>query len=162
MAKANGRPRGRPPHKNSKAAPSEPGDEQGAYTHAQLVRMDNRFRAPPAKPPAAGNRSVELASFRRWRRKLLLGGLRTLSCFAAGLAWFLPRSLDLPPPLLRLEVGLPPLVGLGTARIRRTRLHCKPSARRHAHRYRFRLRPFFGAALADVRHVAPTDPAPMI
>src|SRR6516162_873815 len=45
MAKANGRPRGRPPHKNSKAAPSEPGDEQGAYTHAQLVRIDNRLRA---------------------------------------------------------------------------------------------------------------------
>jgi hypothetical protein len=45
MAKANSRPRGRPPHKNSKAAPSEPGDEQGAYTHAQLIRMDNRVRA---------------------------------------------------------------------------------------------------------------------
>jgi hypothetical protein len=45
MAKANGRPRGRSPHKNSKAAPSEPGEEQGAYTHAQLIRMHNRFRA---------------------------------------------------------------------------------------------------------------------
>jgi hypothetical protein len=45
MAKANGRPRGRPPHKNSRAALPEPGDEQNAYTHAQLIRMDNRFRA---------------------------------------------------------------------------------------------------------------------
>jgi hypothetical protein len=45
MAKANGRPRGRPPHKNSRAALPEPGDEQPAYTHAQLVRFDNRFRA---------------------------------------------------------------------------------------------------------------------
>jgi len=45
MAKANGRPRDRPPHKNSTAAQSEPGDEQGGYTHAQLIRMDNRFRA---------------------------------------------------------------------------------------------------------------------
>ena len=44
MAKANGRPRGRPPHKNGKAAPSEPGDEQGACTHAELIRMNNRFR----------------------------------------------------------------------------------------------------------------------
>ena len=44
MAKANGRPRGRPPHKNGKAAPSEPGDEQGAGTHAELIRMNNRFR----------------------------------------------------------------------------------------------------------------------
>jgi hypothetical protein len=45
MAKANSRPRGRPRHKNSKAAPSEPGDEQGAHRHAQLIGMDNRFRA---------------------------------------------------------------------------------------------------------------------
>jgi hypothetical protein len=46
MARANGRPRGRPPHKNSKAALPMPGDEQyGDYSHAQLIRMDNRFRA---------------------------------------------------------------------------------------------------------------------
>ena len=45
MARANGGPRGRPPHKNSKAAPPEAGDEQGAYAHAQLILMDNRFRA---------------------------------------------------------------------------------------------------------------------
>jgi hypothetical protein len=45
VARGNGRPRGRPPHKNSRAALPEPGDEQGAYSHAQLIRMDNRFRA---------------------------------------------------------------------------------------------------------------------
>jgi len=46
MAKANGGPRGRPPHKNSKAALPMPGDEQyGDYSHAQLIRMGNRFRA---------------------------------------------------------------------------------------------------------------------
>jgi hypothetical protein len=45
MARANGKPRGRPPHKNSKAALPEPGDEQDAYTRAQLLRFDNRFRA---------------------------------------------------------------------------------------------------------------------
>jgi len=45
MAKGNGGPRGRPPHKNSRAALPEPGDEQNAYTPAQLRRMDNRFRA---------------------------------------------------------------------------------------------------------------------
>src|SRR5262245_26626713 len=59
-----------------------------------------------------------------------------------------------PPPAaakrLRLEVGLPPLVGLGTAQMRRTRLHFKPSARRLCAPLLF---------FADVRHVAPTDPA---
>jgi hypothetical protein len=44
MAKANGEPRGRPPHKNSRAALPEPGDEQPTYTRAQLIRFDNRFR----------------------------------------------------------------------------------------------------------------------
>ena len=47
MAKADGRPRGRPPHKNSKAAPSEPGDEQGACTHAGLIRMEQSIPHPP-------------------------------------------------------------------------------------------------------------------
>src|SRR5262245_61429102 len=56
MAAANGKPRGRPPHKNNTAAPSEPGDEQGAYTHAQLVRMDNRFRARLLRAHSRGAR----------------------------------------------------------------------------------------------------------
>jgi hypothetical protein len=43
MSATNGRPRGRPPH--SKVALPEPGDEQATYTHTQLIRMDNRFRA---------------------------------------------------------------------------------------------------------------------
>jgi hypothetical protein len=30
MARANGKPRGRPPHKHSKAELPKPGDEQGA------------------------------------------------------------------------------------------------------------------------------------
>jgi hypothetical protein len=47
MATSSGRSAGRPPHKNSKVALPEPGDEQyGDYSHARLVRMDNRFRAP--------------------------------------------------------------------------------------------------------------------
>src|SRR5262249_6774334 len=99
-------------------------------TQGRLVLDRTAPCAPPAKPPAAGNRSVELASCRRWRRKLLLGALRPLSCFPGGLALLLAGRLQLPPQLLRLEVGLPPLVGLGTARIRRTRLLFKPSARR--------------------------------
>jgi hypothetical protein len=44
MSATNGKPPGRPPHKHSKAVPPKPGDEQGAYTHAQLIRFDNRFR----------------------------------------------------------------------------------------------------------------------
>ena len=46
MSETDGRPRGRPPHRNtSKAALPEPGDELLTYTHEQLVRFDNRFRA---------------------------------------------------------------------------------------------------------------------
>ena len=45
MSTGNGRPLGRPPHKNSKAAPLQPGDEVGAYTYAQLLRMDRRYVA---------------------------------------------------------------------------------------------------------------------
>src|SRR5262249_12908989 len=36
---------GGPPHKNSKASPLQPGDEVGAYTYAQLLRMDRRYVA---------------------------------------------------------------------------------------------------------------------
>ena len=43
MSSGNGRPLGRPPHKNSKAAPLQPGDEVGAYTYAQW--MDRRYVA---------------------------------------------------------------------------------------------------------------------
>jgi hypothetical protein len=42
MSTGNGRPLGRPPHKNSKTAPLQSGDEVGAYTYAQLLRMDRR------------------------------------------------------------------------------------------------------------------------
>jgi len=45
MPTGKGRPLGRPPHKNSKAAPLQPGDEVGAYTYAQLLRMDRRYVA---------------------------------------------------------------------------------------------------------------------
>jgi len=45
MSATDGRPRGRPPHRtNSKHATYEPGDELATYTHAQLIRFDNRFR----------------------------------------------------------------------------------------------------------------------
>jgi hypothetical protein len=43
MSTGNGRPLGRPPHKNSKAAPLQPGDEVGAYAYAQW--MDRRYVA---------------------------------------------------------------------------------------------------------------------
>jgi hypothetical protein len=45
MSTGNGRPLGRPPHKNSKAAPPRPGDESGACTYGQLLRMGRRYVA---------------------------------------------------------------------------------------------------------------------
>ena len=45
MSSGNGRPLRRPPHKNSKAGPLQPGDEVGAYAYAQLMRMDRRYVA---------------------------------------------------------------------------------------------------------------------
>jgi hypothetical protein len=45
MSSGNGRPLGRPPHKISKVAPLQPGDEVGAYAYAQLLRMDRRYVA---------------------------------------------------------------------------------------------------------------------
>ena len=45
MSSGNGRPLRHPPHKNSKAAPLQPGDEVGAYAYAQLLRMDRRYVA---------------------------------------------------------------------------------------------------------------------
>ena len=58
MSKANGKPPGRPPHKHSKAVPPKPGDEQGAYTRAQLVHFDNRFRSRLCAPSSAARRAV--------------------------------------------------------------------------------------------------------
>ena len=40
MSTGNGRPLGRPPHKNSKAAPLQPGDEVEASIYTQWLRMD--------------------------------------------------------------------------------------------------------------------------
>jgi hypothetical protein len=45
MSTGNGRPLGRSPRKNSKAALLQPGDEVGACTYAQLLRMDRRYVA---------------------------------------------------------------------------------------------------------------------
>src|SRR5262249_43383900 len=46
MSETDGRPRGRPPHRNTrKAALPEPGDEQPTYSHTQLIRFNKRFRA---------------------------------------------------------------------------------------------------------------------
>jgi hypothetical protein len=47
MSAGNGtRNRGRPPYLAGKRTPWQPGDEQvGDWSHSQLLRMDNRFRA---------------------------------------------------------------------------------------------------------------------
>jgi hypothetical protein len=61
MSRLNGKPRGRPPH--SKVALPEPGDEQhGDYSHARLVRMDNRFRARLLRAFKRGKESRQAAA----------------------------------------------------------------------------------------------------
>jgi hypothetical protein len=63
MARANGKPRGRPPHKNSKAALPMPGDEQvGGWSQAQLIRMDNRFRARLLRAFESGKENRQAAA----------------------------------------------------------------------------------------------------
>jgi hypothetical protein len=45
MSDTDGRPVGRPPYRtHSKNVDAQPGDEQPAYTHTQLIRFDTRFR----------------------------------------------------------------------------------------------------------------------
>jgi hypothetical protein len=62
MAKANGRPRGRPPHKNSKAALPMPGDEQyGDYSRERLLRMDSKFVARVERAFRNGGETQEAA-----------------------------------------------------------------------------------------------------
>jgi len=57
MARANGKPRGRPPHKNSKAALPMPGDEQyGDYSRDRLLRMDSKSRGSSARSGTAARR----------------------------------------------------------------------------------------------------------
>ena len=80
MARANGKPRGRPPHKNSKAALPMPGDEQvGGWSQAQLIRMDHRFRARLLRAFESGkeNRQAAAATYhaiRALERALRNGG----------------------------------------------------------------------------------------
>ena len=80
MSKANGKPRGRPPHKNSKAALPMPGDEQvGGWSQAQLIRMDHRFRARLLRAFESGkeNRQAAAATYhaiRALERALRNGG----------------------------------------------------------------------------------------
>ena len=62
MARVNGEPRGRPPHKNSKAALPEPGDEQPTYTRTQLIRFDKRFRSRLLRAFRKGLESRESAA----------------------------------------------------------------------------------------------------
>ena len=45
-------------------APPQPGDEQGAYTHAQLIRMDNRFRARLLRAFERGKENRQAATAR--------------------------------------------------------------------------------------------------
>ena len=43
MGALNGKPVGRPPHKNSKEALPVAGDELGAWSYSQLLRMNEKF-----------------------------------------------------------------------------------------------------------------------
>ena len=62
MSATNGKPPGRPPHRHSKAELPKPGDEQSAYTHPQLVRFDNRFRARLLRAFKRGKESRQAAA----------------------------------------------------------------------------------------------------
>jgi hypothetical protein len=65
MSETNGRRSGRPPHKNSKTAPNQAGDELAQWSRIQLVRMDEKFcqrmeraikrglEQPPVRPIAS-------------------------------------------------------------------------------------------------------------
>jgi hypothetical protein len=54
--------RGRKPYTNGKRTPFQPGDEQATYTHAQLIRMDNRFRARLLRAFKRGEENRESAA----------------------------------------------------------------------------------------------------
>jgi hypothetical protein len=69
MSSGNGRPLRHPPHKNSKAAPLQPGDEVGAYAYAQLLRMDRRY-------VAAAEEAIRLGLERRTSRVRRAGNRR--------------------------------------------------------------------------------------
>ena len=64
MSATNGKPPGRPPYRHHKAALPEPGDEQGAYTHTQLLRFDNRFRTRLLRAFKQGKESRQAAANR--------------------------------------------------------------------------------------------------
>ena len=81
MSKANGKPPGRPPYRHNKTALPEPGDAQGAYTHAQLLRFDNRFRARV------------LRAFKREACRLSLSRLSgQTECRTARRCWYFSRQ----------------------------------------------------------------------
>ena len=91
MARANGKPRGRPPHKNSKAALPMPGDEQvGGWSQAQLIRMDNRFRARLLRAFESGKENRQAAAATYDANRANLTG-RPRSC---GVRRYRPRDAD--------------------------------------------------------------------
>jgi len=69
MSATNGKARGRPPYRHSKAVLPKPGDEQATYTHAQLIRMDINFALASCVHSSAAKKAVRawhrLTSFRR-------------------------------------------------------------------------------------------------
>src|SRR6516162_6498703 len=98
MSATNGKPRGRPPYRHSKAALPKPGDEQcGDYSHARLVRMDNRFRARLLRAFKRGKESRQAAA-NQPRSRLLVGeiverSLKLRRCRLGLLGSPLPRLL---------------------------------------------------------------------
>jgi hypothetical protein len=87
MATGNGRPPGRPPHKNSRAALPMPGDEQyGDYSRERLLRMDSALDAI-ISIPAASSRPP------RYRRTEIAGGAPRRLCTTGSLViWLLAMS----------------------------------------------------------------------
>src|SRR6516164_10634671 len=95
MSATNGKPPGRPPHKHSKAVPPKPGDEQGAYTRAQLVSFDNRFRSRLCAPSSAARRAVRppLTRSRLLVGEIIKRSLKLRRCRLRLLGSPLPRLL---------------------------------------------------------------------
>ena len=96
------RRRGRKPHQGLvKTGVVEPGDEQGAYSHAQLIRMNNRFRTRLLRAWNAARRTAKLPLIRSRRLfgEIVERRLELLRCRLRCLGAPFPRRLLVLAPL---------------------------------------------------------------
>src|SRR5262249_53397046 len=75
------------PHKNLKAAPLQPGDEVGAFTYAQFLRMDSRYVAAAEEAIRLGlERRTSAFAEQRTGTSNRAGGMET-GIYGATLQW---------------------------------------------------------------------------